>query len=182
MILQGFHLHTQVFNEGLNFRLSLSKFTNGAVLLQPLQEEILGHALGYREGVILTHLLSGSWSTSETALIRTSCSLLGSQGEAEANGSPPPVLSPSLHCSAPTESVHAHAPPWPTPTVFKKTYTNTHTFLLVFKEKALVSNIGLVSLNLKTSPQPRSFVSLPLITTVLTNDLSEQSSKLLPLK
>lgn len=151
--------------------------------MQPLQEEILGHALGYREGVILTHLLSGSWSTSETALIRTSCSLLGSQGEAEASGSPPLVLSPSLHCSAPPpESVHAHAPLWPTPTVFKKAYTNTHIFLLVFKEKALVSNICLVSLNLKTSPQPRSFVSLPLITTVLTNDLSEQSSRLLPLK
>lgn len=124
------------------------------MLVQPLQEEILGHVLGYREGVILTHLLSGSWSTSETALIRTSCSLLGSQGEAKANGSPPPVLSPSLYTAVPPpESVHAHAPPWPTPTVFKKTNTNTHTFLLVFKEKALVSNICLVSLNLKTSAQ-----------------------------
>lgn len=62
------------------------------------------------------------------------------------------LLPYTLQCPPP-ESVHAHAPPWPTLTVFKKTNTNTHTFLLVFKEKALVSNICLVSLNLKTSAQ-----------------------------
>lgn len=105
----------------------------GLCLQQPMQEGILG----YRGRVILTHVLSGGLSTSETF-----------EPAAQADGSHLLFSLPQRLQHLP-RGVHTHV--LPSPAVLKKTNTSTHlSCLLFFKENAL-SSICLVLLNQTSS-------------------------------